>query len=126
MDRVKGMGRSAPLTAAVLGVGTLAIVGMPPFSLFVSEFAILSEAFSQSRYMVGGVFLMVLSIVFGGFVYHLFGMTCGESQQIPPKPHFTKAEYAVMSVAAILLLHFGIRIPAAFATLLREAVAVLQ
>jgi hydrogenase-4 component F len=126
MDRVTGMGRSAPLTTVALAVGALAIVGMPPFSLFVSEFAILSESFSQSRYVVGGVFLIVLSIVFGGFVYHLFRMTCGEPQQIPPKPHFTRAEYAVMSVAGIVLLYFGIRIPEAFSMLLREAVAVLR
>jgi hydrogenase-4 component F len=107
-------------------VGALAIVGMPPFSLFVSEFAILSESFLQSRYLVGGVFLTVLSIVFGGFVYHLFRMTCGEPQQVLPKPHFTRTEYAVMFIAGILLLFFGIRIPEVFSVLLHEAVKVLQ
>ena len=126
MDRITGMARSAPLTAAALAVGALAIVGMPPFSLFVSEFAILSESFSQSRYVVSGVFLAVLSIVFGGFAYHLFRMTCGEPQKGLPKPHFTRTEYAVMFIAGILLLFFGIRIPDAFSVLLREAVAVLQ
>jgi hydrogenase-4 component F len=126
MDRVTGMARSLPLTTAVLAVGALAIVGMPPFSLFVSEFAILSETFSQSRYLVGGVFLTVLSIVFGGFAYHLFGMTCGQPQQIPPKPHLTPAEVAVMLVAAFCLLYFGIHLPNAFSVLLHEAVAVLQ
>ncbi|MCL4524709.1 MAG: hydrogenase 4 subunit F [Acidobacteria bacterium] len=126
MDRITGMGRSAPLTAAALAVGALAIVGMPPFSLFVSEFAILSEAFSHSRYMVGGVFLLVLSIVFGGFAYHLFRMTCGEPHKGLPKPQFTRTEYAVMFIAGFLLLFFGIRIPEAFSLLLREAVAVLQ
>lgn len=126
MDRVTGMGRSTPLTAAALVVGALAIVGMPPFSLFVSEFGILSEAFSQSRYLVGAVFLSVLSIVFGGFVHHLFRMTCGAPQEIPPKPHFTRAEYGVILAAAICLLIFGIRIPEAFSVLLYEAVAVVQ
>ena len=126
MDRITGMGRSAPLTTAALAVGALAIVGMPPFSLFVSEFAILSESFSQSRYVVGGVFLAVLSIVFGGFAYHLFRMTCGEPQQVLPKPQFTRTEYAVMFIAGILLLYFGIHIPKAFSVLLHEAVKVLQ
>jgi hydrogenase-4 component F len=126
MDRVTGMGRSAPLTTAVLAVGTLAIVGMPPFSLFVSEFAILSESFSQSRYIVGAVFLLVLSIVFGGFVHHFLRMACGAPQKTPPKPHFTGAEYAVMFAAGVLLLCFGVRVPGSFSALLRDAVAVLQ
>lgn len=126
MDRIKGMARTAPLTTAALAVGALAIVGMPPFSLFVSEFAILGETFSQSRYIVGGVLLAVLSIVFGGFVYHIFGMACGDSKQVRPPVHLSRAEYAVMIVAAICLLHFGLRIPDSFSVLLREATAVLQ
>jgi len=126
MDRVTGMGRSAPLTTGVLAVGTLAIVGMPPFSLFVSEFAILGESFTQSRYVVGSIFLVVLSIVFGGFVHHFLRMVCGAPRQAPPKPHFTAAEYAVMFAASVLLLCFGIRIPELFSVLLHDAVAVLR
>jgi hydrogenase-4 component F len=99
----------------------------PTFSLFVSEFAILSEAFSQSRYLIGGVFLIVLSVVFGGFLYHLMRMISGAPQAAPPaKPHIARAEFAVMVVTGICLLYFGIRIPAAFSVLLHEAVTVLQ
>jgi len=126
MDRVSGMGRSAPLTTAMLAVGALAIVGMPPFSLFVSEFTILSESFSQSRYVVGAVFLIVLSIVFGGFVHHFLHMACGAAQKTPPEQDFTAAEYAVMFTAGALLLCFGVRIPWSFTALLRDAVSVLQ
>ena len=39
-------GRALPCTSAVLVVGGLAVVGMPPFGLFVSEFAILMSAFT--------------------------------------------------------------------------------
>jgi hydrogenase-4 component F len=126
MDRVRGMARSNPRTAGVLIVGGLAIVGLPPFSLFVSEFAILSEAFTQSRYLIGGVFLTVLSLVFGGFLYHLLRMICGASQETQPKPQFARAEFAVMVVAGVCLLYFGVHIPAAFSVLLHEAMTVLQ
>lgn len=126
MDRVRGMARSAPWTAGFLVVGGLAIVGMPPFGLFVSEFAILSEAFSHSHYLVGGLFLGVLSVVFGGFVYHLIHMTCGQPREVPPNPHLTRAEFASMLVAGICLLYFGVHIPAAFSVLLHDAITVLQ
>jgi hydrogenase-4 component F len=99
---------------------------MPPFSLFVSEFAILSEAFSQSRVVVGGIILVVLSIVFGGFAYHLSRIISGQPQAVPPRPHFTGAESVVMAIAAAGLLYLGLNIPRPLATLLHEAVKVLQ
>ena len=69
IDGIHGISRTMPQTCAALLVGGLAIVGLPPFSLFISEFAILSEAFTQARYFVVVLFLIVLSVVFGGFAY---------------------------------------------------------
>jgi hydrogenase-4 component F len=126
IDEIKGMSRTMPQTGAALLVGTLAIVGLPPFGLFVSEFAILSEAFTQSHYFVGILFLVVLSVVFGGFAYHLFRMLCGEPGQRPENSKLIPSEYATMGIAALCLLFFGARIPHSFAVLLREAMAALR
>jgi hydrogenase-4 component F len=126
MDSITGMARAMPQTSAALVVGSLAIVGLPPFSLFVSEFAILSEAFTQARYLVVGLFLIVLSVVFGGFAYHLLHLLCGEPSRVPESPKLIPSEYTVMGVAAICLLYFGTRIPHLFGVLLQEAIAVLR
>ncbi len=83
MDGIRGISRTMPQTSAALVVGGLAIVGLPPFSLFISEFAILSEAFAQAHYLVAALFLMVLSVVFGGFAYHLFRMLCWRAGPSP-------------------------------------------
>jgi hydrogenase-4 component F len=74
IDELQGISRTMPQTTAALLVGGLAIVGLPPFSLFISEFAILSEAFAQARYLVAILFLVVLSVVFGGFAFHFSHM----------------------------------------------------
>jgi hydrogenase-4 component F len=126
MDSISGMARTLPQTSAALVVGSLAIVGLPPFSLFVSEFAILSEAFTQARYLVVGLFLAVLSVVFGGFAYHLLRLLCGEPNRVPESSKLIPSEYAVMGVAAVCLLFFGARIPHMFNVLLQEAMAVLR
>ncbi|MCI0350629.1 MAG: hydrogenase 4 subunit F [Acidobacteriales bacterium] len=135
MDRVSGVARAVPLTAATLIIGGLAIVGMPPFGLFVSEFAILSEAFSQSRFLVGGVTLFVLSVVFGGFAFHLSRMVAGYPRPATAeagvhnnaaRPHTTQAEAVVMGVAAAALLYLGLNIPQPLVTLLLDAVKVLR
>ena len=127
MDKVSGMARTLPQTSAALVVGSLAIVGLPPFGLFVSEFAILSEAFSQARYTVAVLFLAALSVVFGGFSYYLLRMLCGDDPKtLPANGKLLPSEYSVMGIAGVCLLFFGVRIPHMFTVILQEAMAVLR
>jgi hydrogenase-4 component F len=127
MDSISGMARTLPRTSIALVVGSLAIVGLPPFSLFVSEFAILSEAFSQARYTVAVLFLVVLSVVFGGFAYYLLHMLCGDaSSKAPATGKIHASEYGVMGVAGACLLYFGVRIPHIFTVVVQDAMAVLR
>ncbi|MGA8142847.1 MAG: proton-conducting transporter membrane subunit [Candidatus Acidiferrales bacterium] len=126
MDGIRGMSHTMPQTTAVLLVGSLAIVGLPPFGLFISEFAILSEAFTQMRYLVAIVFLVVLSVVFGGFAHHLFLMLCGDPGRLPENSKLIPSEYIAMGIAAGCLLVFGVCVPHFFGVLLREAIAVLR
>jgi hydrogenase-4 component F len=127
MDKVSGMARTLPQTSVALVVGSLAIVGLPPFSLFVSEFAILSEAFSQARYTVAILFLAALSVVFGGFSYYLLRMLCvDDPKTLPANGKLLPSEYSVMGIAGVCLLFFGVRIPHMFTVILQEAMAVLR
>jgi hydrogenase-4 component F len=126
MDHISGMSRTMPQTSAALIVGGLAIVGLPPFSLFTSEFAILSGAFTQAHYFVAAVFLIILSVVFGGFVYHFLRLLTGESSPTPVSSKLIPSEYTPMAIAGLCLIFFGMRIPHTFSVLLREAMTVLQ
>jgi hydrogenase-4 component F len=126
MEAITGISRTMPQSSAALIVGGLAIVGLPPFSLFISEFAILSEAFAQAHYLVVTLFLIVLSVVFGGFAYHLFPMLCGDPDRRPENSRLIPSEFTAMGIAALCVLIFGARIPHFFGVLLHEAMAVLQ
>jgi hydrogenase-4 component F len=126
IDEIRGMSRSMPQTTAALLVGGLAIVGLPPFSLFISEFAILSEAFAQARYFVVILFLAMLSVVFGGFAFHFSRMLCGEPDRRPESSKLIRSEYIAIGAAALCVFSFGARIPHVFGLLLQEAVAVLR
>jgi len=126
MDGISGMSRTLPQTSAALVVGSLAIVGLPPFGLFISEFAILSEAFTQARYLVVTLFLITLSVVFGGFAHHLFKLLCGQPVRQPERSRLIPSEYTVMGIAAFCLLLFGARVPYVFRVLLQDAMAVLR
>ena len=125
MDRIGGLARALPKTALALSLGSLAIVGLPPFALFVSEFAILSEAFAQSRVLVATLFLATLTVVFGGMLHHLFGMFFRESKQSPAATHTALSEAVPIAIAAAGLVWFGVHIPAGFKALIDRAIAVL-
>jgi len=125
MDRIGGLARSLPKTALALTLGSLAIVGLPPFALFVSEFAILSEAFAQSRIWVATLFLATLSVVFGGMFHHLSGMFYRDMQQSPAAKRLALSEAVPIAIIAVGLTWFGVHVPAAFKGLIERAMAVL-
>lgn len=126
MDRIRGMAAALPWTSTALVAGTLAIVGMPPFGLFVSELVILSAAFSQAHYFVVVLLLVAISVAFGALLYHFQKMLTGEPQAVPATPKLLAADFAPMGVCFACLLVLGVRIPSAFGALLHGAMAVLQ
>ena len=126
MERIRGMARSLPWTSGALIIGGLAIVGLPPFGLFVSEFFILTATFSAKRYGVAALILIALSVAFGALVYHFRGMLAGESNIRPAHPKLITSEIAVVTICAVSLVVLGIRVPMLLTQLLHSAMGVLQ
>ena len=126
MKGIRGMARSLPWTSAGLVLGSLAIVGMPPFGLFISEFMILTAAFRSSRYVIAILVLASLSVVFGALLHHFQHMLGGKPGKAPVKLKLLPAEFAVMGICSVFLIVFGLHIPGAFANLVQRALAVLQ
>jgi hydrogenase-4 component F len=126
MRRIHGMARSVPWTSASLVVGTLAIAGLPPFGLFISEFMILTAAFSQSRYPIAILLMVALSVVFGALLHNFQRMLAGKRAEAPAKLKLQFSDFAAMGACTAILLGLGVRIPDIFANLLQRAMVVLQ
>jgi hydrogenase-4 component F len=127
MERIRGMARSLPWTGSALILGALAITGMPPFGLFVSELLILTAAFSTAHYFIAVLMLAAISMVFGALLHHFQYMLMGKAEDVPvQQPAFQTSWFVVMGVCVLCLLVLGIHVPAAFAAVLRGAMAVLQ
>ncbi|MDT8067675.1 MAG: hydrogenase 4 subunit F [Terriglobia bacterium] len=126
MDRIRGMARALPWTSTALVIGSIAIVGLPPFGLFVSEFVILTEAFAEARFMIAIILLVALSIVFGALLYHFQRMLAGEAERSIAGPRMLISDFGVMGICAGCLLVLGVRIPTALTHLLQSATTVLH
>ncbi len=47
LDQVKGMLQAIPATSALLFLGALALVGTPPFNIFISKFLIITSGLAK-------------------------------------------------------------------------------
>src|SRR5262245_44047465 len=81
-DDVRGALQRVPLSGALFLTGFLAITGSPPFGPFVSEFTIANAALGSGQYLVGGLFLLLLGIVFLGMGTTVLAVVQGEA---PPE-----------------------------------------
>ena len=120
---IKGLYKSMPLTAIFVTLGVLGITGIPPFNIFMSEFFIVTAAFKEGMYLQIAFVLVLLVIIFGGFIYLFSSMLMGESNDVK------KEDYKMllpMVLLALVMLYFGLTMPPHFTTILNDAVDIIN
>jgi hydrogenase-4 component F len=79
ISAVRGALASTPVTAALFGLGVVALLGLPPFALFASELALARAGFAAGLgWAVASAFALVL-VAFAAIVRHGGGMLLGSS-----------------------------------------------
>jgi hydrogenase-4 component F len=129
-DEVRGVIRVAPFTGAMVLLGALAITGVPPFGIFRSELLIVTGGFSQSRYALAGVLVVLVNIAFVG-VYQLFHrmvISPGEATA-RDRTRLSRPEQPLMAIAMLaslaVVLVLGLWIPSPLNRLLHGATTVI-
>lgn len=107
MDRIRGLIRGNPLVGWGLILGVMAIVGMPPFGVFTSEFLIITATMKDAPYLTP-LLLLGLGVSFAALISRAQYMVTGliPDYQKPLKP----AHVPVLLHMAIVLI-IGIRMP---------------
>jgi formate hydrogenlyase subunit 3/multisubunit Na+/H+ antiporter MnhD subunit len=111
-----GVLRAMPWTGSILALGGLALVGSPPFSIFLSEFLILWGAIGKvlagpSAGLVAAIviFLGSVTLIFGGLVRHLSRLLLGS----PPErvARETARQVVPLLVLLAVVVAFGLLVP---------------
>ncbi len=102
MNAIRGVIKVLPFTGVMVLLGVFAITGFPPFSLFISEFMILIAAFMNNYYLIAGLLLLCLAVIFGAFIYHFGKMLFGNL----PKGMVITKEPLSSKIAFFFLLAF--------------------
>ncbi|MBI2996498.1 MAG: hydrogenase 4 subunit F [Candidatus Melainabacteria bacterium] len=131
MEHIKGVIQVMPISGIVLLVGGLALAGSPPFSIFISEFYILSGGIEGNHWVGSILFLLFLIIVFGGLSHHLLQMAIGptnsttESNIALTRSEINKSSVASLVLPLVLVCILGIWIPGPLLRLLNEATRIV-
>jgi hydrogenase-4 component F len=107
MEDIRGLIKVSPTIAWGLMLGSLAILGMPPFGVFASEFLILTTAMRQQPWATP-LLLLALGVAFASVFRRVLPMVFGETT-LKPLPHAPALLPVFVHLALGLML--GIYIP---------------
>jgi hydrogenase-4 component F len=134
MAEIKGVIKTMPITGAFLLVGGLAIAGMPPFNIFLSEFLVTASGFGGGQFIAASLMILLLVVVFAGFLRHLvpmvFGSPKGPGKALipdmrPGKHGEPMLAILPMAVLVTLVVVLGFYIPQPLQTLISDAAQIL-
>jgi len=121
MDGIRGLVGISPTIGWGLMLGSLAILGMPPFGVFASEFLILTTAMREHPWTTPFL-LIALGVAFAGIFMKVQPMAFGESDA-PKLPHSPALVPVFVHLAIVLVL--GLYIPPALAEWYRAAARLI-
>jgi len=105
-SEIRGLSVSHPLLAWGIALGAIAIAGLPPFGMFMSEFLIVTSTFAQEPLLVG-LLAIGLIVSFGAILLRLqdilFGEPSGASHPVTASVIPLFAHLSLVLVAGIYL-----------------------
>jgi hydrogenase-4 component F len=132
--QVSGLLAAVPVTGGALLLASFAVLGSPPFGLFLSELTIVRAGFAHGSPVFPLLLLALLGLAFVAFARTTAGMVTGDppAEPVAPplaRPYRSRAVVAVTAAPLILglaaLLVLGLWIPAGLDAVLRHSLAVI-
>ena len=122
MSKIKGLIKGNPLVGWGLVFGVMAIVGMPPFGVFTSEFLILTATMKDAP-LLAPLLLLGLGVAFAALFRRVQPMISGAvpSNQMP-----VKASHIPIILHMVLVLIIGIYMPNFLSEWFHTAVGLLK
>jgi len=121
MDDIRGLIRVSPTVAWGLMLGSLAILGMPPFGVFASEFLIITTAMREQPWATPFL-LLALGVAFASVFSRVQPMVFGDTT-LKPLPHPPALLPVFVHLALGLML--GLYIPPYLDAWYREAARMI-
>jgi hydrogenase-4 component F len=118
---IRGLTESHPVLGWGLVVGVVAIAGLPPLGIFMSEFLVVTSTFARQPLLAIPLVLGLL-VAFGALLWRVNGLAFGAaSGRIEP----VKASYVPMFAHLVLVLGAGFYLPPALVSWFQHVAKLL-
>ena len=121
MADIRGLIKTNPTIGWGLMLGTIAILGVPPFGVFASEFLIITTAMHKHPWATPFL-LMALGVAFASIFGKVQPMVFGETE-LPKLPYQPALTPVFLHLALVLMM--GLFIPPFLATWYKQAAQIL-
>jgi hydrogenase-4 component F len=126
IGRVSGLLKVMPWTGGLFAAGMLAVIGLPPFGLFISEFALFRAGFAAGRPWLMGLVLALLAVAFVSMIGHLNRMLYGAPTAGVPVGERDLWPLVPLGACMAALVVLGVVLPAPLQALLRQIVEIVE
>src|SRR6266536_533517 len=116
--QVSGLLRAMPWTGGLFAAGMLAVIGLPPFGLFISEFALFRAGFAAGRPWLMGLVLALLAVAFVSMIGHLNRMLYGAPAEGVMVGEGNAWPLVPLGLCVVALVVLGLTLPASVQALL--------
>lgn len=125
IGRVPGLLKVMPWTGGLFAAGVLAVVGLPPFGLFISEFALFRAGFAAGRPWLMALVLALLTVAFVSMIGHLNRMLYGRPPAGVAVGERDRWALVPLAVCLAALAVLGVTLPPPLETLLHQIVEIV-
>jgi len=122
IDEVNGLLKKDPRTGWLWIVSMLAIIGMPPFPVFLSKFLLINALWTHGLEWLAIPFFLFIIIIAYGMSKTVFKMTFGDNEEHNSRTKLNLYAYLPQIVLLIILLIIGIYIPQQVLELINDIV----
>jgi hydrogenase-4 component F len=135
LSLMRNIAEKAPVSGGLFLMGGLALLGSPPFSVFNSEFMILSGGFHQPKWPAVILIVFLLTVIFAGLLYQLLQMLRQDRHSHQPETpdgalvaspsELTPGSLLALTIPMLLLLTVAWWIPQPLSLLLQRATQII-
>ena len=118
-----GLIYSMPVSGSMFLMGTLAVTGTAPFSIFQSEFTILRAAFERALFVPATLCVALLGAIFTGFLVHVAKLVLGADPGLPPAAVCRWKRYPLMGLGTLIVI-LGFWLPSPVFHLIQNAARI--
>ena len=123
--KVRGVFQVIPVTAVLFVIGVLAITGVPPFGIFMTEVSILAAGIKSNPVVISFV-LLALVLIFIGFLKHTVSMIFGDKPSDITPGEANKLNLIPLLVLAATLVFLSLYLPAPIKLLIERAAQIYK